>query len=377
MKAIMRKNRLPTDGRRVRMRPFNKLLILILLLMTASLSWGQAVRDVEAMREAMRMHNKAIHPMDDWMRDPYITIGPDGYYYLTATHLTDDSQIAAPLWKSSDLINWEQIGFPYSIAMASNYAEYQARLAQRNKDAIAAGKEPQTVKLWAPEFHFIKGKWVVVHTSNTGLGNLAISRGAELKGPWVDWGTQFQRHHDPTLFQDDDGAVYMLARCAEVGKLKEDLSGYAWGPELINPADRKMGHEGVCMVKVGGKYVLFGTAWSRDKLRKGTYNLYYATADSIEGPYGPRKFAGRFLGHGTVFKDKEGRWWCTAFYNANHPPLDPVDAKTKDLSDSAYTINQQGLTLVPMEIKLVDGEVTVRAKDPDYRFPGPEEMQQF
>ena len=57
------------------------------------------------------------------------------------------------------------------------------------------------------------------------------------------------------------------------------------------------------------------------KMRRGSYNLYYATADQIGGPYSERKFVGRFLGHGTPFQDHEGRWWCTAFFNANIPPL--------------------------------------------------------
>ena len=112
-------------------------------------------------------------------------------------------------------------------------------------------------------------------------------------------------------------------------------------------------------------------------MRHGTYNLYYCTADKVTGPYGTRKFAGRFLGHGTPFKDKKGRWWCTAFFNANKPALAGAEAKTMDLSQTAYTINKQGLTLVPMEIKMVDGDVVVYAKDEDYRYPGNEEVQKF
>jgi arylsulfatase len=131
------------------------------------------------------------------------------------------------------------------------------------------------------------------------------------------------------------------------------------------------------MMKFEGKYIFFGTGWSRDTLRHGTYNLYYSVADKIEGPYDERKFAGRFLGHGTPFIDKNGKWWCTAFYNANHPTLTSEEAKTKDLSKSAYTINKQGLTLVPIEIKKINGEITVQSKDPDYASPGLEEVQKF
>ncbi len=105
------------------------------------------------------------------------------------------------------------------------------------------------------------------------------------------------------------------------------------------------------MIKVGGKYVHLGTAWSTDQGRKGSYNLYYCVADKITGPYGPRKFAGRFLGHGTPFQDKDGKWWCTAFFNANVPPLPREGIETRDLGDNAQTINEQGVTIVPLDVR--------------------------
>ena len=87
---------------------------------------------------------------------------------------------------------------------------------------------------------------------------------------------------------------------------------------------------------------------------------------------------GVFLGHGTPFQDKAGRWWCTAFYNANVPPLNRDQLRTADMSDNAYTINPQGVTLVPLDVKLLeDGAVYIRAKAPDYAIPGKEEVQRF
>ena len=132
------------------------------------------------------------------------------------------------------------------------------------------------------------------------------------------------------------------------------------------------------MIKVGGKYVHLGTAWSTDHTRKGSYNLYYCVAEKITGPYGPRKFAGRFLGHGTPFRDREGRWWCTAFFNANVPPLPREGIQKRDLSENAQTINEQGVTIVPLEVRIrEDGDVLIRAKDPAYATLGPDEAQQF
>jgi hypothetical protein len=51
--------------------------------------------------------------------------------------------------------------------------------------------------------------------------------------------------------------------------------------------------------------------------------------------------------------------------------------ETRDLSEDAQTINPQGVTIVPLELNRVDGEVIVRAKDQHYARPGPDEAQKF
>ena len=145
----------------------------------------------------------------------------------------------------------------------------------------------------------------------------------------------------------------------------------------IGPPDRALGHRGCTVRRIGSKYVLFGTAWSTDILRQGTYNLYYCTADKLTGPYGPRQFAGRFCGHGTPFKDKKGRWWTTAFQNGEY---ETDTAKGQKLCDEGkpWTLNPQGLTLVPLEVTtLADGDIAIRANAPGHSEPGPEEVQKF
>ncbi len=336
-------------------------------------------RDIDDIRKEIEAYDKAVHVFDDWMRDPYITLAPDGFYYLTMTQHGDTIDgravinAGAPYYKSKDMAKWEFAGYFYDIKKDATNAEkyiekWEARKAQGQQGPL---------KLWAPEIHFINEKWHVLHTSNAGLGNLASSEGEKLEPPYQGWGESFGRQHDPTIFQDDDGTCWLVSRCAQIQKLNQDLTAFDGQPIKLNPSDRKMGHEGAYIVKFEDKYILFGTAWSRDTLRHGTYNLYYAVADKLEGPYGRRQFAGRFLGHGTPFQDKEGRWWCTAFYNANKPTMTREEAKTLDVRHTAYTLNKQGLTLVPIEIQMIDGKVKVWAKDPDYRYPGAEEVQKF
>ena len=77
------------------------------------------------------------------------------------------------------------------------------------------------------------------------------------------------------------------------------------------------------------------------------------------------------------FQTRDGKWWCTAFFNGNVPPLSRQSIETRDLSGDAQTINQRGVTLVPLEVGMKDGDVWIRAKDPAYGTPGPDEAQKF
>ena len=52
--------------------------------------------------------------------------------------------------------------------------------------------------------------------------------------------------------------------------------------------------------------------------------------------------------------------------------------QARDLGDTARTINQRGTTLVPLDVRLDrKGDLIIRAKDPDYANPGPDEAQHF
>ena len=226
--------------------------------------------------------------------------------------------------------------------------------------------------------HFINNRWIYLYTTNVGFGNFIVCiPGLKFNNETSEWGDEFGKNHDPSLFVDEDGSVWMTAGSIYIRKVKSDLSGFDSPRIKINPSIRKIGHEGTVIKKIFGKYVLFGTAWSTDQMRKGSSNLYYSVADNIMGPYGPRKFAGRFLGHGTPFQDKNGQWWCTAFYNANLPTMNIDELNAIDASKTAYTINKQGLIIVPLSIKMIDGEVVITPQDEAYGYPGKEEIQKF
>jgi beta-xylosidase len=339
----------------------------------------------EQIEAGLKSHDRALYIKEGWIRDPYLKLGPDDYYYLTGTtpnpgderEQTDPYNIglgpesivgsAVQVWRSRDLIDWEYLGTPFTL-----------------KDSFH--KDPGTF-VWAPELHWLGDRWALVHCP-AAKANLALTEGRELKGPWTHpLGERLGAKHDPSLFQDGD-TWWLLWQNTLLAPLNKDFTAFTAKPVRIDPAGSRVnsagqtisviGHEGATMLKVGDKYVHLGTAWSTDRPRRGSYNLYYCTAKKITGPYGERQFAGRFLGHGTPFQTRDGRWWCTAFFNANVPPLAREGIEKRDLSETAQTINQRGTTIVPLEVKtLPDGEIYIRAKDPAYATPGPDEVQKF
>ncbi|MCA8996010.1 MAG: family 43 glycosylhydrolase [Planctomycetaceae bacterium] len=350
------------------------------------------VMSPDEIRAGLKSHDRALFIKAGWIRDPYITLGPDDYYYLTGTQpnendpreaenpynigLGDQSIVGEQVraYRSPDLVEWESLGSIFTV-----------------KDTFQESRQKKTIQdrlIWAPEVHWMGDRWALVHCPAK-HSSLALSKGAKLTGPWTHpMKAKMGRRHDPSLFTDDDGTVYMLWGNTFVAPLSEDLSSYTADPVRIDPSGsrpgpngepiNRIGHEGATMIKVGGKYVHLGTAWSTDQGRKGSYNLYYCVADKITGPYGPRQFAGRFLGHGTPFQDKDGNWWCTAFFNGNVPPVSRERIQMRDLGENAQTINEQGVTIVPLDVRiLANGDIHIRAKDPAYAVPGPDEVQTF
>lgn len=376
-----------------------KRLSFLLLLLSSSMSVIASPSSAEKLAIIER-HDTAVYLMDVWMRDPYIMLGPDGLYYLTGTTANRDDPrwpedrynagldnpinkpdapasivgIGVRIWRSRDLVNWEELPTHFTLD--------QGFWPQVDPQAFQ-DSPPEDWRLWAPEVFHHRDNWIIVHTTPApvrGGANFAVTQDQEFDGPFAHpMGESMRRKHDPSLFLDPaDETLYLLWGNTVIAPIKPDYSGFSAEPVRIDPSDRKIGHEGATLRKIGDKYVHFGTAWSTDQMRKGSYNLYYCEADHPMGPYGPRKFAGRFLGHGTPFQDKQGRWWCTAFFNGNVPPISDENIQNTDLGDNAQTINEQGVTLVPLDVRVNDdGSIYIRAKDPRYAIPGPDEAQHW
>ena len=90
--------------------------------------------DAETIREGLKSHDRALYIKSGWIRDPYISIGPEKkYYYLTGTQpnendpretknpynigLGEESIVGhqVRLWRSRDLIQWESLGPIFTV----------------------------------------------------------------------------------------------------------------------------------------------------------------------------------------------------------------------------------------------------------------------
>ena len=267
--------------------------------------------------------------LDTGLRDTAITRAPDGAYYLTGTagpnFMTDNEGI--PLWRSTDLVHWENLGFVWSIERDGTW---QKRWTEKN------GLRRRAV--WAPEIHFIKDTFYIAYCI-TGLGTgILKSTTGRPEGPYVSAQTPdapLTSGIDASLFVDDDGSVYFLFGSGYLARLRDDLSGLAEDPVRLvcEPADMDIEHhhparpcreeqldhvgfEGVFLFKRGGRYYL--------SCAERYYERYHCmTAESVtlRGPYSARYVSVPYAGHNTFFRDGEGQWWSTMFGNDPQAPI--------------------------------------------------------
>ncbi|MEM7315326.1 MAG: sugar-binding domain-containing protein, partial [Planctomycetota bacterium] len=117
------------------------------------------VMDAATIRAGLKSHDRALYIKAGWIRDPYITIGPDDDYYLTGTQPNpgDPREAADPynlglgitsivgehvrVWRSKDLIEWEPLGTPFTL-------DDTYQVSELNRD-------PQKRVIWAPEVHWV------------------------------------------------------------------------------------------------------------------------------------------------------------------------------------------------------------------------------
>jgi len=248
-----------------------------------------------------------LKPLFDYpLRDPSITLGGDGNYYLAGTTGFPTwwkTNEGIRVWKSPDLKRWEPLGLVWKIEDGT----WQKKFHGENR------------ALWAPEIHYVKGTFWLTHCMNFGGCGLLKSTTGKAEGPYADVHPQgpLTGNIDASLFQDDDGKVYFVWQNGMIARLNDEMTELAEPPRLLKPSNHhQVGFEGAFLTKINGRYHLVCADFIR-----GNYDCMIATAEKLYGPYGPRYRAIPHGGHNMLFKDKEGNWWSTLFGSDPRAPF--------------------------------------------------------
>ncbi len=270
--------------------------------------------------------------LDVPLRDPSICRGPDGIYYLTGTGAAEgpdgqpdflnDNTIR--MWKSADRENWEEIGVVFDPLKVD--IEDGSRVTDWLRRPRGIAGKPDSLRhymsLQAPELHYIKGTyWIAFSGNNQGTGLLKSTTG-KAEGPYEVWGTQLGRAGrmitadgaDPSMFEDEDGAVYWLWSPSWIARMNDDLTGLAEEPRLLtckpqypNAGANLVGSRGPFLWKANGIYHL-AVADTISRLGIHVEDTMVATSSSLEDTF-TRRFM--MIPHGgqiTVFQDGEGAY---------------------------------------------------------------------
>ena len=276
------------------------------------------------------------------IRDPFITL-VDGTYFLTGTTppYWDGKSEGVRLWKSDDLLHWQDLGFILHRSVASEKSWFRDNW-------------------WAPEIHRKNGRfYLTVNCKNDDLKiglNPLIAVSDSIHGKYRILSAEeplFSREkydkgitsnydgNDANLFTDDDGKTYISVCCWE-GIITyeinlENATLMDPGTPIILPSkngwDTK--NEGQFIIKRNGIYYCFYSSFTR------SYEVGVAYADSVKGswirdernpiiaPYGVKGLIN--CGHNSVFRDKNGDYW-TAYHTTleKYPgrhllSIDPID----------------------------------------------------
>ena len=125
--------------------------------------------------------------------DPSIVRVDDAYYMVTTTmHFAP----GVPVFKSTDLAQWRTVGYAYQT------------LTNNDQQNLNGGKDAYGKGSWASSIRYHKGFFYVLTPSYT-TGKTHLYKTADVEsGQWSE--VQLPFYHDPSLFFDDDGTVWVF-----------------------------------------------------------------------------------------------------------------------------------------------------------------------
>ena len=249
--------------------------------------------------------------------DPSICQAGD-YYYLI--HSSFAYFPGLPIFRSADLVNWEQIG----------HVIHRPEQLRYDRLGVSEG-------IFAPAIKYHDGVFYVICTMVGSNGNFVVTA-TDPAGPWSDPTILRFGGIDPSIFFDDDGRAWVVNNDAPEGRALYDGHRAIWIQELDVENLRMTGPR--TMLIDGGVDISTRPIWIEGPhiyKRNGLYYLSCAEggtgpqhtqvvfrSENVEGPYTPWEnnpiLTQRHLdanvpgavtctGHASFVTGPDGKWW--------------------------------------------------------------------
>jgi beta-xylosidase len=255
-------------------------------------------------------------PRLDHLRDAAICADGAGGWLLTGTAGTFDRSgkvdfdynRGAPLWRSRNLSNWSDGSYAWD--RVQHLAQGKPKLgiwtvwgapADRIDGLLACATT-------TPRLYQVQGAWYLLCAQNG--ANILVQRADKPEGPYQDHGYLATRGGTPSLFQDDDAALYLVFADGWFARLQSDLHELAEAPRplAVDPASGRqtLGDPGVAVFKRGTAYQALAARW-RVRDGKPVHDAVLWTSSTLAGPYAETATYLPDTGPVTVFAD--GATW--------------------------------------------------------------------
>lgn len=273
--------------------------------------------------------------------DPSV-IRRDNIYYATGT--SSEWAPHFPLFQSTDLFNWKQIGYVF-----------------RETPTWASSS------FWAPELFYRKGTYYLYYVArkkSDGISCIGVATSQDPSKGFTDKGIllEFGKEAIDPFVIEEDGLLYMTwkaygldQRPIEIlgARMSDDGLKITGEPFMLLKDDKKQGLEGQSLIKKDGYYYIFyspGNCCGRGC----SYKTEVARSASLKGPY--MKFAGNPLlsetedwkctGHGTLVTSKAGKDYF--LYHAYNKTADVFTGRQAMLGEVVWNTGNGWPSIKPL-----------------------------
>lgn len=318
--------------------------MMLFSLLAINMCWAQPHKKNDTTKEKTKIFeytNPITRDSAISMRDHFIIKVEKKWYAVgTSEPVWTGANPGVRLLESDDLINWKQHSWLIDSSKLPKDCPYNGRF-------------------WAPEIHFIKGKYYL--TVNSGRVTKEDPKGMSTHSVWLFISDNVtgpftllngpltpQYNNDATLFEDEDGQTYFYCSGNGLFQAKIDLVTGELTTPIHKFLDKKQpgwpewmvgGIEGPFVIKKEGTYFMFFSTWTRGYevglLRSksplgpwelaspepifGTRKKGYRPELALEGGYDHLKFQDtedpyQETGHNALFEGPDGQLWSLCHY---------------------------------------------------------------